>query len=109
MLHSARQTMGFAHLPFDANLEEYQQQAEALLRLHKSGDAMAMKIFHENHPQFLDTKIVWLPRKLGEAEIENAPLDIEDAQLAVARCYDFLDWTSLTAYAEAVNITGSAV
>ncbi len=94
-------------LPFDAELTEYEKQAEALLAAHGTGDPLALKIFHENHPRFLDEKITWLPKFIPDSEIQEAALDIEDARLALARSYSFRDWTALVEYVDAVQQGGS--
>jgi len=96
-------------LPLRSGLPQYQQQAEALLAAHKSGDAEATRVIHHNHPRFLDEKIRWLPKNLSESEIRDAAFDLADAQLTLARWYDFLDWTALTQLVEAVNRDGSPV
>jgi ankyrin repeat protein len=96
-------------LPFDSTLEQYQKQAEELLAAHASGDAGAIRIFHERHPRFLDAKIPWLPKDLPESEIRDATLTLADAQLALARWYSFEDWAALAEYADAVTRPGSAV
>ena len=101
--------MDFEPLPFRATLEQYQQQAEALLEAHKSGDAQAIRIIHEKHPRFLDSKIPWLPKNLPDSEIRSAALEFADAQLTIARCYDFQNWPALVEYVEAVTHDGSPV
>ena len=94
--------MDFNPLPFRSTLEPYQKQAEELLEAHRAGDSRALRIFHEHHPRFLDSKIPWLPRNLPDSEIQSAALDPADARLAIARCYDFRDWPALADYVEAV-------
>lgn len=101
--------MDFKPLPFRSALEHYQKQAAELLDAHRSGDSGVLRIFHEKHPFFLDAKIPWLPRNLPDSEIQSAALDLADAQLAIARCYDFQDWAALAAYVEAVAQDGSPV
>ncbi len=101
--------MDFKPLPFRSTLEQYENQAEELLDAHRSGDSGALRIFHEKHPRFLDAKIPWLPRNLPDSEIQSAALDLDDAQLAIARCYDFQDWPALVDYVEAVTRDGSPV
>src|SRR5579863_9417553 len=101
--------MGLKQLPFRAALEQYEAQAEELLEGHKAGDPQAIKIFHEKHPRFLDAKIRWLPRNLPDSEIQNAPLGIGDAQLAIARWYDFQSWPALAKYVVAVTRDGGSI
>lgn len=70
-------------LPLGSPLEAYQQQAARLLELHTAG--------------------------LGEGEIRDAPFDLEDAQLTLARCYSFLDWPALAGHVQAVEQRDSPV
>src|SRR5712692_4260950 len=101
--------MDFKPLPFRSTLEQYQKQAEELLEAHRLGDSQALRIFHENHPRFLDSKIPWLPKNLSDAEIRSAALDLADAQLTIARGYSFQSWPTLVEYVEAVTREGSSV
>ncbi|HXI40576.1 MAG TPA: ankyrin repeat domain-containing protein [Bryobacteraceae bacterium] len=101
--------MDFNPLPFRSALAQYRKQAEQLIEAHRSGDPGSMRIFHEKHPRFLDTKIPWLPKNLPDSEIQSAALDLADAQLAIARCYDFQNWPALAEYVEAVTRDGSPV
>jgi len=96
-------------VPFDATLNQYQSQAEQLLAAYKSGDADAVRCFHHNHPRFLDPKIPWLPKELPDSEILNAGLGIDDAQLTLARWYDFRDWAALAEFVAAVTRENSDV
>ena len=101
--------MVLKHLPFRAPLEKYHQLAVELLAGQKSGDPKAIKIIHANHPRFLDSKIVWLPRTLSGEEIRSAPFDIADAQLSIARWHSFRNWVALAKYTLAVTTKGSPV
>lgn len=101
--------MVLKHLPFRAPLEKYHQLAVELLAGQKSGDPKAIKIIHANHPRFLDSKIVWLPRTLSDEEIRSAPFDIADAQLSIARWHNFRNWVALAKYTLAVTTKGSPV
>ena len=89
-------------LSFRSPLAAYQRQAEILLAGHRAADPSAIDLFHRKHPRFLDEKIRWRPKFVADSEIRDAALSLDDARLAVARYYDFLDWSSLTAYVEAV-------
>src|SRR6185312_11931337 len=93
-------------LPFRSPIAAYERQAEALLAGHRGGDPAAIDLFHRKHPRFLDEKIQWLPKSIPDAEIRDAALSLDDARLAVARGYDFLDWPSLAAYVAAVAQDG---
>lgn len=96
-------------LPFRSGLQQYQKQAEELLQAFRSGDAQAIRVFHDKHPRFLDSKIPWLPRKLSDSEIQSAALELADAQLTIARWYDFQSWPALAEYTEAAARDGSPV
>jgi hypothetical protein len=96
-------------LPFDAPLERYEQQADSLLVDFRTGDPAAIGCFKRRHPRFLDAKIPWLPKNLSDAEIANTPLELADAQLALARRYDFRDWAALAEHVGAVSQKGSPV
>jgi ankyrin repeat protein len=101
--------MSFEYLPFRSPLDAYKAQAGELLAGHRSADPRAIQLFHSKHPRFLDEKIRWLPKNLADAEIAATTLDLGDAQLAVARWYDFADWPALAAWVAAVNVEGSPV
>ena len=89
-------------LPFSAPLTAYQQQAGDLLDAHRAADPRAIQIFHSKHPRFLDDEVLWLPKRIPDSAIRDTALTIEDAQLAVARVYDFQDWPALAEFTEAV-------
>ena len=94
--------MNFAPLPLRSTLDLYKRQAQELLDAHRSGDSRAIQILHEHHPRFLDTKIPWLPKNMPESEIRSAALELDDARLAIARCYDFKDWAALEEHVQGV-------
>jgi ankyrin repeat protein len=96
-------------LPVDAGLAAYQQQAEALLAAYRAGDPDAIGLIKQRHPRFLDEKIPWLPKDVSDAEVLDAALEPADAQLALARWYDFGDWPAVVAFAAAVSAENSAV
>jgi ankyrin repeat protein len=96
-------------LPFRSSLEQYQKQAEELLEGHRSGDPDAIRLIHEHHPRFLRSDIPWLPKEVSDAELRSATLELADAQITVARCYDFQSWPALAAYVEAVTRESSPV
>jgi len=89
-------------LPFDAPLAAYQEQASGLLAAHAARDPRAIEILHRCHPRFLDERTPWKPKDLPEGTIADAALDLDDARLAVARGYDFADWTALAEWVAAV-------
>jgi ankyrin repeat protein len=99
--------MDFKAVPFRSSLVAYEQQAERLLAAHRAADPAAIDLFHRKHPRFLDDKIKWRPKFIAASEIRDAALSLDDARLAIARCYDFLDWPSLAAHVDAVAEQGS--
>jgi hypothetical protein len=101
--------MDITPLSFRASLEEYQQQAVQLLEAWRAADPAAIQIVRQRHPRFLDPKIPWLPKKLSEAEVRSATLELPDAQLTIARWYDFGSWSRLAEYVEAVTREGSPI
>jgi hypothetical protein len=73
------------------------------------GRSGAIQIVRQKHPRFLNPEIPWLPKKMSEAEVRSVTLDRADAQLAVARWYDFESWSRLAEYVEAVTRSDSPV
>src|SRR5262245_43186975 len=98
--------MDLKPLPFSAPLSLYEGQAAILLAGHRAADPAAIDLFHGKHPRFLDEKIKWRRKFIPASEIRDAALSLDDARLTIARYYDFLDWRSLTAHAEAVSHKG---
>lgn len=85
-------------LPWGSPLAAYAGQAETLLDAWRAGEAWAIETFHRRHPRFLDARVPWLPRPLSPDAIRSADLTADDARLAVARWYDYLDWPALEAH-----------
>ncbi len=75
----------------------------------RAGDSGAIQIFRHKHPRFLDARIPWLPKKLSDAEVRSVTLDLDDAQLTIARWYDLESWSRLAEYVGAVTQDGSPV
>ena len=101
--------MDLTPLPLRYGLDKYHQQAEELLQAYRAGDAKALECIKHCHPGFLDTDIPWLPKNVPDEEVRKAGLDIADAQLTLARRYDFQDWAALATYVEAVTQENSPV
>ena len=101
--------MDITPLPFRAGLAEYQKQAVELLDAWTAADPTAIRIVREKHPRFLDPRIPWLPRRLSEDELRSAAIDLPDAQLTIARWYDFDSWARLAEHVDAVTREGSPV
>lgn len=99
--------MDLQPVAFRSPLSAYERQAEGLLAGHRAADPAAIDLFHRKHPRFLDDKIKWRPKFIADSEIRDAPLSLDDARLAIARHYDFLDWPSLTDWVEAVSQDGT--
>lgn len=83
-------------------LGDYEAQAGHLLASWQAGEPWVLDLFHERHPRFLDERVKWLRQRLTPDEIRTAPLEDADARLALARWYDFADWSALEAHAAAV-------
>jgi ankyrin repeat protein len=99
--------MDLEPVSFRSPLGAYERQAQSLLAAHAAADPAAIDLYHRKHPRFLDETIKWRPKFIADSEIRDATLFIDDARLAIARYYDFLDWTSLAAYVEAVAQDGA--
>jgi hypothetical protein len=99
--------MDLKALPFRSPLSAFEQQAGELLGSHRAADPAAIDLFHRKHPRFLDEKIKWLPKAIPDSEIGDAALTLDDARLTIARYYDFLDWSSLVAWVEAISQEGA--
>jgi Ankyrin repeats (3 copies) len=95
--------MALQPLPFNAPIEDYQSQADALLAGWRAGKDWAVKVVRSRHPKFLDQKITWLERDRTDADVRATPVDQDDARLALARWYDFQDWQSVEDYAISVQ------
>ena len=92
--------------PLRSPLSAYEEQADRLLEAHRAADPAAIDLFHRKHPRFLDETIKWRPKFIADSEIRDAALSLDDARLAIARNYDFLDWPALVDYVDAVSRDG---
>ena len=95
--------MPFTPVAWDAPIPVYQQQAESLLVAFRAGVTEVVDAVHRTHPRFLDEVVTWKPSDLTREEVAGSPFDLEDARLATARAYSFLDWASLVAHVTAVT------
>ena len=93
-------------LAFNAPLDAYLAQADALLAGWHARDAGAIRVFRNRHPKFLDDKIPWLERHMTDAEVRATPIDRDDARLALARWYEFQDWRRLEEYVASAQRPG---
>src|ERR1700761_2579279 len=100
-------TVRFPHGAHGSPISAYEQQAERLLAAHRAADPAAIDLLHRKHPRFLDEKIKWRPKFIPDSEIRDAALSSDDARLAIARNYDFLDWPALVDYVDAVSREGA--
>ena len=96
-------------LPYRARLFEYQRQADALLNGWTAGDESAIGFFWQHHPRFRRPDVLWLPKQMERSELLREVMTVDDARLAVARWYDFRDWTALTEWVEEVGRDGSPI
>lgn len=71
--------MATRRLPLRPDLDQLRRRAKELLRAVRSGDPEAIREFREHHPG---------PARPGEARLH-------DAQLALARSYEFPSWSRL--------------
>jgi ankyrin repeat protein len=98
------------HLRFDSTIDAYRQQADEALAGWQSGGDDAITFFRAHHPKFLDEKVPWLTRFWESDEQARATaIDRDDAKLAVARFYDFLDWAALESHTAAIADAASAI
>jgi hypothetical protein len=81
-------------LPSDPNLEQLRHHAKTLQRRVRSGDNEAVALARELHPRLTDGAA-------GAAEL--AVFTRADAQLVLARLYDFPSWTKLRRHVELVK------
>ena len=101
--------MQLARLPFRSTVSAYHSQADQLFHAWKAGDAYAIEFLRTQHPQFRHDQIHWLARQVPIDELRSAGFDNTDAQLAIARWYDFRDWPALGEWVDAVANEGSPV
>lgn len=94
-------------LDYDAPLSAYERQAEELLQGHRVGDERALALIHRCNPRFLDERIPWLQKRLPPGAIAAARFELDDAELTVARAYDFADWPALAQWVGEVECGGS--
>jgi hypothetical protein len=81
-------------LPGNANLEQLRNGAKSFQRAVRAGDAGAAEVVREFHPRLADAQP-------GSPEL--AGFTRADAQLVVARSFNFPSWPSLKAYLETVS------
>jgi len=81
-------------LPGSANLEQLKNGAKSFQRAVRSGDPVAAGVVNEFHPRLASARP-------GSSEL--AELKLADAQLVVARQFDFPSWPKLKAHLELVE------
>jgi ankyrin repeat protein len=101
--------MHLTPLPFQATLQQYRDQAAALLDAWRAGDPSALEIVRHKHPRFVNPAFPWLPKRLSDDEVRSEAFDLPDAQLTVARAYDYENWARLAEHVHGVTDEGSAV
>lgn len=99
--------MRLQHLPFDAPLAQYEQQADSLLAGHRAQDPQALELIRGFDPRLRREGVRWLPRELSAAELSATPFELADARATVASAYSFEDWSALAKWADAVSVRGS--
>lgn len=80
-------------LPFDAPLDAYAREADALLASLGAGEDEAAWAMKWLHPRFRDRDV---------SEVRAAGLGRDDARLVVALTYAFEGWSELVAYSQAL-------
>jgi len=101
--------MEFKPLRFDAPVPDYRRQAQDLVDAWRAGDPAVVQFVRHKHPRFLSDTIPWLPKNMPEDQVRSTPFELPDAQLAVARGYDFRDWDRLVEHVEAIRDRHSPV
>jgi ankyrin repeat protein len=96
-------------LSFDSGLAGYEAQAATLLAGWRAGDKDAIALARQHHPKFLREDVSWLQKPKTDKQVRDTPFDLEDAKLAVARWYEFLDWPSLAMHVSQVAVAGSPI
>jgi ankyrin repeat protein len=81
-------------LPYRADLEQYEQQAQALFDALRSGDEAAEWRFKWEHPRF---------RGRSVADVRAAALELPDAQVVLAHEHGFETWADLEEFTAAVR------
>jgi ankyrin repeat protein len=84
-------------LPYRANLQQYENQADALLKALQSADEGAAWRFKWMHPRF---------RGKSVSDVRAAALDAADAQAVIAAEYGFDTWSNLATFTQAVQEDG---
>lgn len=89
--------MGSDDLSYRASIDEYEERARALRDALGAGDESAAWRFKWEHPSFRDRSV---------DDVRAATLDLEDAQVVVAREHGFAAWADLEELAAAVRSEG---
>src|SRR5262249_23687359 len=84
-------------VPYNAGLQEYQNQAQALYEAVSSGNQAAQWRFKWMHPKFKGKSI---------AEVQAGTLYLADAQVVLAGDYGFTSWQDLIEFVTAVSSEG---
>ena len=101
--------MDLTPLPFRRHTSAVPRAGRSTVEAWRAGDASAIQIVRHKHPRFLNPAIPWLPKKLSDAEVRSEAFDLSDAELTVARAYDFENWARLAEHVAAVTDEDSAV
>lgn len=76
-------------LPPQPSLEHLKKQAKGLLKAHKAGDPEAAARFRASLPPL---------SKASDAEVARSKLSLRDAQMVIAREYEFESWADLRSH-----------
>jgi ankyrin repeat protein len=91
--------MDFTPLPPTVPLAAYMAQAEQLLVAQQAGEHWALALLRRCLPKLAEKRAT---PPLPDAVIQAADLSSDDARLALARAYQFLDWAALADFAAAI-------
>lgn len=83
---------------FDTDLDYYRGRAGGLLSMLRTDERNALRLVHEFHPHYANAT---------DAEIKDANLTQEDAELIQAREHGFNSWEELAAAVEALRADSS--
>src|SRR5204863_8645344 len=94
-------------VPYNAPIVAYHAQADALLAAWRAGEESAIKFFWQQHPRFRRADVSWVPKLLERAEVLQDAIAADDARVAIAGRYVFLDCDALSSCGDAVADHGS--
>jgi hypothetical protein len=96
-------------LPRHPDLEQYKNQAKALLKAFKSGETDALTRLRRYHPRLRGRPDTNDRNGVTNEEIRRAKLSLADAQSIIAREHQFANWPRFVKHLTALNRKDSAV